>query len=224
MFRWCDGWWRCFSICNLNNFLSFTNYFLFKMGFCQIIPQTALRLCSHFFLPCCYFTAWLLSNVNDSFPCAYFFSLSSCRNCSQTCPMICWMTVETPPPQSWSTPPAAIKTLAAGNKKVEINWSSRLISHEEQSSTLEFKFDSLRRISINFVNYNTSQLFLNGRQYIVLCSKHIWSKCNNNVLCTTQPSISVVSAMASETKTHFPQCGMFLVYWLNLYLSVHLEA
>ncbi|XP_039988381.1 centrosomal protein of 152 kDa isoform X2 [Xiphias gladius] len=36
----------------------------------------------------------------------------SCTNCSQTCPMICWRTAETPPPQSWSTLLAAIKTLA----------------------------------------------------------------------------------------------------------------
>lgn len=32
--------------------------------------------------------------------------------------MTCWMIAETPPPQSWSTPPAAIKTLVTGKTHV----------------------------------------------------------------------------------------------------------
>lgn len=118
-----------------------TNYLGFKMRLLQIITQTLLTLstlllCSHFFSTYCYFTARLLSNLNDSFPCVCLFSRFSCRNCSQTCLMTCWTTVETPPPQSWSTPPAAIKTLAAGNKNMETNCSSTLLSHKGQDHTL----------------------------------------------------------------------------------------
>lgn len=67
----------------------------------------------YFTAPC--FSIWvavqqLRSNPTDSLPCADF---CSCRSCSQTCRTTCWRTVETPP-QSWTTPPAAIKTPPTG--------------------------------------------------------------------------------------------------------------
>lgn len=66
-----------------------------------------------FTAPC--FSIWaalrqLRSNPTDSLPCAVF---CSCRSCSRTCQMTCWKTAETPP-QSWITPPAAIKTPPIG--------------------------------------------------------------------------------------------------------------
>lgn len=97
-----------YSSHNLSQFKNLENISLTYpslMLFCFFAP---------FFFSLCYFTARLLRNLNDSFPRAIFFSLHSCRNYSQTCPMICWKTAETPP-WSWNTPPAAIKRPATGN-------------------------------------------------------------------------------------------------------------
>lgn len=72
------------------------------------------KLCAVCFSAACFSICAALqqlrSNPSDSLPCAV---LCSCRSCSRTCRMTCWRTAGTPP-QSWTTPPAATKTLPTG--------------------------------------------------------------------------------------------------------------
>lgn len=152
----------------------YTNYLGLKMWLWQILCLTALLPCSHFSPPVVSLLLGCRATSMTHFHVSIFFPLYSCRNCSRTCPMICWKTAETPP-QSWNTPPAAIKTLAAGNKRMETNTNSKLISHEGQMDSTLFS-------APNTPDHSVMTMFL----------------------FATQPSISVDSAVASSTKTGFP--------------------
>lgn len=63
----------------------------------------------HVFLFGLLFSSYAATSLTHS----HVLFFCSCRSCSLTCQMTCWKTAETPP-QSWTTPPAAIKTPPIG--------------------------------------------------------------------------------------------------------------